>query len=105
MRKMTGQEFDERVQFFDQMALSSWMVKLHEKLVSMTATWTNKEVLDVGCGTGRLLLKGATPSTQMTGIDLSQEMIEKARAVFSKTDLRNDQYEFLVGDAEKLSFR
>ena len=36
-------------------------------------------VLDVGCGLGRLTLKLAIPNREVTGVDLSPEMIARVR--------------------------
>ncbi|MGP3984210.1 class I SAM-dependent methyltransferase [Streptomyces sp. KR80] len=54
------------------------------------------DVLDVGCGTGSLSLLLAEAGHRVTGVDLSAEMIEKARAKFAAADLES---RFLVGDA------
>lgn len=49
-------------------------------------------VLDLGCGTGSLLLKFARDGAEVTGVDLSREMLSRADAKFyaagKKADLR-----------------
>lgn len=104
MRKMTSEEFDERVQFFDEMACSTWMTRLHDRLITMTSSWEQLSVLDVGCGTGRLLLKGANPSTKLTGVDISRGMVERASEIFAASSIPESNYHFLVADAEQLPF-
>ncbi|WP_307322888.1 class I SAM-dependent methyltransferase [Evansella vedderi] len=104
MRKIKVEEFDRRVDFFDQMAQSSWLSKLHDELIQKTGSWATKYVLDVGCGTGRLLLKGADSSTAITGIDLSKEMVKRAKENVRTTPFQKVPI-FLEGDAEKLPFQ
>jgi ubiquinone/menaquinone biosynthesis C-methylase UbiE len=58
-------------------------------------------VLDVGCGTGVISLLFAERGDQVTGIDLSEGMIEEARR---KADAQNLSIEFRRGDAEHLPF-
>lgn len=56
------------------------------------------DVLDVGCGTGGTTLAAARrPGTRCTGIDISAQMIEAARA-------RGGGAEFVVGDAQEHRF-
>jgi cyclopropane fatty-acyl-phospholipid synthase-like methyltransferase len=52
-------------------------------------------VLDVGCGSGEHALLAATSGLEVTGIDISQLAIERARA---KARQRGLSAEFLVGD-------
>jgi cyclopropane fatty-acyl-phospholipid synthase-like methyltransferase len=52
-------------------------------------------VLDVGCGSGEHSLLAATIGLEVTGIDISQVAIERARA---KARQRGLSAEFLVGD-------
>jgi 2-polyprenyl-3-methyl-5-hydroxy-6-metoxy-1,4-benzoquinol methylase len=56
------------------------------------------QVLDVGCGRGRILHRLATlfPASRFTGIDLSEDAIAYARAEAARLDLRN--VEFVVAD-------
>jgi cyclopropane fatty-acyl-phospholipid synthase-like methyltransferase len=57
-------------------------------------------VLDVGCGSGEHALLAATIGLQVTGVDVSQIAIERARA---KARQRGLIAEFLVGDVLDLS--
>ncbi|WP_257009996.1 class I SAM-dependent methyltransferase [Evansella halocellulosilytica] len=100
---MTGEEFDEKVKFFDQMAMSSWLSAIHEHFLDQLGTWEDKQVLDVGCGTGRLLMKGTTKSTDVVGIDLSKNMIKHAEQLFTRS-VNPRSFSFQVADAEKLPF-
>jgi len=53
-------------------------------------------VLDVGCGSGEHALLAATRGLEVTGIDISQLAVERARA---KARQRGLLAEFIVGDA------
>lgn len=57
-------------------------------------------LLDVGCGTGRLLeqLVNRFPPLQLTGLDLAPGMLERAR------ERLPDSVQLLQGDAEQLPF-
>jgi ubiquinone/menaquinone biosynthesis C-methylase UbiE len=59
------------------------------------------QILDVGCGTGFLAFLYAELKHEVTGIDLSPEMIEVARA---KAEQRGVAAEFAVGDAERIEY-
>ncbi|MFB4162603.1 class I SAM-dependent methyltransferase [Alteribacillus sp. JSM 102045] len=103
MRKMTGKEFSEQVEFFDTVAQTNWLSGLHQALKDKSGTWEKKDVLDVGCGTGRLLLKGAKEAASLTGIDLSEGMIKKARKLEALQPGKASTT-FIVGDAYALPF-
>ncbi len=103
MRKMTGEEFNERVTFFDHMAQTEWLGSIHQQLKDIAGSWQGKNVLDVGCGTGRLLLKGKNEANKLSGIDLSVGMIKFARSLFETSTGKADS-QFLVGDAYHLPF-
>jgi 2-polyprenyl-3-methyl-5-hydroxy-6-metoxy-1,4-benzoquinol methylase len=55
---------------------------------------TGIRVLDVGCGSGRILnrLAALYPNSRFTGMDLSQEAIESARADAAQQGLRNIEF-------------
>jgi 2-polyprenyl-3-methyl-5-hydroxy-6-metoxy-1,4-benzoquinol methylase len=59
---------------------------------------TGIRVLDVGCGSGRIMIRLAElyPNSRFTGFDLSREAIGMARAEASRKGLRN--IEFIVRD-------
>lgn len=100
---MNGEEFDELVSFFDGMASTKWLGAIHDELKSLTGDWSNKTVLDVGCGTGRLLLRGVEEAKHLTGVDLSSEMVKASKQNFFLHN-RSDKATFVVGDAYELPF-
>lgn len=64
-----------------------------------------ERVLDLGCGAGTDSLVAAQmvgPRGRVTGIDMTAEMLEKARSSVAELGLEN--VEFVEGEAEKLPF-
>jgi SAM-dependent methyltransferase len=61
----------------------------------------NFKILDIGCGTGRHAIELAKRGCNVTGIDLSPAMIEKAREKAQKVGVKVD---FQVADARNLPF-
>ncbi len=59
----------------------------------------NARILDLACGTGTLALMVAADGYNVTGVDISAEMIEEARRKLSATEL---PAEFVVQDAASL---
>ena len=68
-------------------------------LLSRLAGRAPRRVLDVGCGTGFLALRFAELGHAVTGIDLSPQMIDRARR---KAEQAGQQIDFRVGDAAAL---
>ncbi len=60
------------------------------------------KILDVGCGTGRHSIELSKRGYSITGIDLSDSLLAKAREKAEKQDLRID---FLKYDARNLPFK
>ncbi len=58
-------------------------------------------IIDVGCGTGRHAMELSRRGYSVTGIDLSESMLEKAR---EKARQHNLQIDFLCHDARDLPF-
>ncbi|WP_238535175.1 class I SAM-dependent methyltransferase [Fictibacillus macauensis] len=100
---MVGAEFNELVAFFDGMARTKWLGAIHDTLKEKTGSWQDQDVLDVGCGTGRLLLRGADEAASLTGLDLSTEMIKASQQNFFYHEY-SQKSEFIVGDACQLPF-
>ena len=64
-----------------------------------------ERVLDVGCGAGTDSLVAAQmvgPTGRVVGLDMTPEMLAKARAAAAATDVGN--VEFVEGDAEEMPF-
>lgn len=61
----------------------------------------NLKILDVGCGTGRHSVELAKRGYKVTGIDLSESMLNKAK---EKADVQQLSIDFLVCDAVNLPF-
>ena len=63
------------------------------------------QVLEVGSGPGRLAVKLAelAPGVQVTGVDISPEMVERASSLAANSCVA-DRVEFLVGDVASLPF-
>ncbi|MGC9344726.1 MAG: class I SAM-dependent methyltransferase, partial [Bacteroidales bacterium] len=59
------------------------------------------KILDVGCGTGRHAIESTKRGYQVTGIDLSESQLQRAREKAEKEDLKID---FQRQDARSLSF-
>jgi 2-polyprenyl-3-methyl-5-hydroxy-6-metoxy-1,4-benzoquinol methylase len=59
------------------------------------------KILDVGCGTGRHSIELSKRGYSVTGIDLSETQLEKAR---EKAEINNLEIDFLRHDARNLPF-
>jgi trans-aconitate 2-methyltransferase len=77
----------------------AFVFKYGEDLVDLLAPKKGERILDLGCGTGYLTNLIAGQDAEVTGVDNSADMIEKARAAYpaleflraSATDLQVDQ--------------
>ncbi len=72
----------------------------NDALFSAAAIRETDRVLDIGCGTGQttLLAARAAVSGHVVGIDLSRQLLERARGEAAKDGLGN--IEFIQGDAQ-----
>lgn len=103
MEKIEGIASDSLVTFFDQVAQTPWLSNIHEKLLEQTGNWDGKAVLDIGCGTGRLLLRGTGDTKCRIGIDVSEKMIQKAK-MLSERSAAPAYCRFMTGEACDLPF-
>jgi len=77
-----------------------------KKLLDYCDVNGKNHILDVGCNTGFCSFEAATlKRCKVTGLDLSEEMIETAKRVQKQYDKQvRDRISFLVGDAKGLPF-
>ena len=61
----------------------------------------NTRILDIGCGTGRHAIELATRGYKITGIDLSESQLKRAR---KKAAAQNLSINFALQDARELTF-
>lgn len=59
------------------------------------------KILDIGCGTGRHSIELAKRGYYLTGVDLSESQLKRAR---TKASEQNVQIEFILSDARNLPF-
>jgi ubiquinone/menaquinone biosynthesis C-methylase UbiE len=93
------QSFERRSSTYEDSFLYNFIFDwIHrDALNSVPAGSAFKNILDIGCGTGRLLRKAAKrwPDAQLTGVDPAEGMVNKARRL-------SPQAQFQVGIAEAL---
>src|SRR5215471_7459689 len=71
------------------------------RLVKWANVRAGQNVLDVGCGTGVVAITAARIGAGVRGIDLTPELLERARG---NARIANVEIEFREGDAEALPF-
>ncbi|MGF1601445.1 MAG: class I SAM-dependent methyltransferase [Thermosynechococcaceae cyanobacterium] len=94
------QLFDRWAPSYDWLLPSVFYQAIHLRLLDYVQISESAHILDVGCGTGRLLnrLAQAYPQIQGTGLDLSPEMLEQARS----SNRHGDQLRFVRGVSHTL---
>ena len=75
----------------------SFVWKMAAALIELLAAKRGERILDVGCGTGHLSDQIAATGAEVTAIDLSADMIARARAA-------HPAIHFEVADARKLNY-
>ena len=101
-RKMLSNiEFSKDAADYDQSPRYSSLRESYPKIVAEALSQPFKKVLDIGCGTGALLMmihegkKGA----KLSGVDLSEEMVKVAQAKLGNAA------DLAVSDSENLPFK
>jgi 2-polyprenyl-3-methyl-5-hydroxy-6-metoxy-1,4-benzoquinol methylase len=94
-------EYDKSTFFYDEIMNSFKMdFSLYEDLIEILKP---ESILELGCGMGRLFPIFLKEAKIITGIDLSDEMLSKARQSYAKRNLDNIVVEFINDDMR--SFR
>lgn len=73
-----------------------------EKLISKTSASKNDEVLDIACGSGIVACEFAKHTNHVTGIDMTQVMLDEAKKLQIKLNLKNLTWQ--IGDVENLPY-
>ncbi len=80
--------------------------KINQQMVAQALQWLDlkdtDEVLDLFCGLGNFTLPLAQLSAEVTGVEVDQAMVERARHAALANDIHNTQYE--VMDLNKVDF-
>lgn len=71
-------------------------------LVEFAAVEPGESVLDVGCGTGVVAITAARRGAQVSGLDLTPELLEHARA--NEEIAECGKIDWIEGDAERLPY-
>ena len=82
--------------------LEAWTTPPAAKLVGHARVATGQRVLDVGCGTGVVAITAARRGARVTGLDLTPELLERAR---ENERIAGLDVEWHQGDAEQLPFQ
>jgi ubiquinone/menaquinone biosynthesis C-methylase UbiE len=92
--------FDRWAPNYDFVLVSAFYQALHRRLLDYANLPARSQVLDLGCGTGKLLdrLANSNPDLQGIGVDLSPEMLRQAR----KANRHHPRLIFVRGNAEDL---
>ena len=75
---------------------------LHD--TSMQASRLRTRVLDVACGTGDMMVELTRLGCDVTGVDISEEMLAIARQKTASANFQLSNFKFQLGNAESLPF-
>lgn len=98
----------KEAQFYDSLHTEIWneleQKRLHKMLRKIIGRCKKtKRVLDIGCGTGNLIMKETAFFDFVIGIDISKKMIEILKNQLTKTEKR--KVDLVLGDTENLPFQ
>jgi ubiquinone/menaquinone biosynthesis C-methylase UbiE len=99
-KQKSVETFDNQAQFYDSTYYGQHAHKLYDYVIATMNKYNYKNVLDVGCGTGNILMEVLKrKNITVSGIDLSENMLDIAKSrLGEKADLRK-------GDSESLPWK
>lgn len=86
---MVAQFYDEKEKYLNSFEQG--------QLLPLLGNVSNKKILDVGAGTGRLTIKLAKLGAEVTALDVSSEILKKLQS-------KNKKIKIIIGDAEAMPF-
>ena len=100
--KAKARFFDRWAPSYDNLLPSAFYQAIHQRLLAHVQLSAQAHVLDVGCGTGRLLnrLAQTYPTMRGIGLDLSAEMVRQAR----KSNQHRPRLMFVQGRSDAIPF-
>ena len=100
-KTLSNIEFSKDAADYDQSRRYSSLRESYPKIVAEALSQPFKTVLDIGCGTGALMMMihEGKKDAKLFGIDISEEMIKVAQAKLG------DAADLTVSDSEKLPFK
>jgi len=66
------------------------------------ASWAERDVLEIGCGDGRLARRLASLEASVTAIDTDDQLVKSALVYFPGSP--NQRIRYSIGDGEQLPF-
>jgi 2-polyprenyl-3-methyl-5-hydroxy-6-metoxy-1,4-benzoquinol methylase len=100
MKQWYEELFQDYTEKYDNESFTSGTIGEVDFIESEAGFDKNRKILDIGCGTGRHSIELARRGYKVTGIDLSESMINKARSNAKKENLKID---FHIKDARNFS--
>lgn len=98
-KENSEKNFNKQAKSYDHSIYSMYPRKCYKHVIEEIQKREYVKLLDVGCGTGEVLNRIATDSQKYYGLDISQNMLEKAK---NKDNASNVTY--ILGDSEFLPF-
>jgi len=100
-KKEWQQFFDAHAPYYDQNGFTQNTVAEVDFLLTLYPIVPNSRILDIGCGTGRHSVELAKRGYRVTGLDLSEGMLNVARA---KAEAAGVEVTWIQADATDFSF-
>lgn len=94
-KENSKKNYNNQAEFYDESGDGKFVAPMYSEIINRIMSANPKKILDVGCGTGNVLMKlNTNEDLSLYGLDISENMIQKA-----KKNLGN-KAELKVGDSE-----